>query len=180
MADVRTSESDPLRIAEISVTSGCLGLTLCPGKRTASLYGGRWERDLDQDVAAIRKWGATRVVTLVERDELAALGVPQLGAAMRAAGLGWHHVPIRDASVPGTAAMTDWRALSPVLHAGLERGERLLLHCRGGLGRAGTMAALLMVERGADPAAAMSAVRAARPGAIETREQETWLGQQAC
>jgi ADP-ribosylglycohydrolase len=131
-------------------------------------------------LAAIRKWGATRVVTLVESDELAMLGVPHLGAAMRAAGLTWHHLPVRDVSVPGAAAMTDWRALSPLLHAGFERGERVLLHCRGGLGRAGTIAALLMVERGADPATAIAAVRAARPGAIETREQETWLGQRAC
>ena len=48
-------------------------------------------------------------------------------------------------------------------------------HCRGGLGRAGMISARLLVESGVEPEVAIAKVRAARPGAIETREQE--LGQ---
>ncbi len=42
----------------------------------------------------------------------------------------------------------------------------------GGLGRAGTVAARLLVELGAHPGDAMRRVRDVRPGAIETEEQE--------
>jgi len=42
-----------------------------------------------------------------------------------------------------------------------------------GLGRTGMAAALLLVERGIAPEDAIAAVRRARPGAIETRGQET-------
>ena len=35
--------------------------------------------------------------------------------------------------------------------------------------------ARLLVESGIDPSAAMARVRAARPGAIETRAQEDWV-----
>ena len=45
----------------------------------------------------------------------------------------------------------------------------------GGLGRAGTIGARLLIELGMEPTAAVRQVRAARPGAIETREQEKYV-----
>jgi ADP-ribosyl-[dinitrogen reductase] hydrolase len=45
-----------------------------------------------------------------------------------------------------------------------------LVYCCGGLGRAGTIAARLLVELGAEPITAIAGVRKARPGAIETRK----------
>ena len=46
---------------------------------------------------------------------------------------------------------------------------------RGGMGRAGTVAARLLVERGMSPRAAIHAVRAVRTGAIESRSQEAYV-----
>jgi ADP-ribosyl-[dinitrogen reductase] hydrolase len=51
----------------------------------------------------------------------------------------------------------------------------VLIHCRGGLGRAGTIAARLLIELGIEPKKATASVRAARPGAIETSEQEEFV-----
>lgn len=51
------------------------------------------------------------------------------------------------------------------------------MHCKGGLGRAGTVAARLLIEFGQAPEDAIACVRAARPGAIETHQQETYLRQ---
>jgi ADP-ribosyl-[dinitrogen reductase] hydrolase len=48
----------------------------------------------------------------------------------------------------------------------------VLLHCRGGLGRSGTIAARLLVELGENPRVAIDRVRRARHGAIETPAQE--------
>ena len=53
----------------------------------------------------------------------------------------------------------------------LRAGERVLVHCRGGLGRAGAVAARLLIEFGATPVTAIAQVRAARPRAIETRSR---------
>ena len=47
----------------------------------------------------------------------------------------------------------------------------MVVHCKGGLGRAGMMAARLLVELGANPDAAIKEVRRARKGAIETPAQ---------
>ena len=51
----------------------------------------------------------------------------------------------------------------------------MVVHCKGGLGRAGTVAALMLVELGMAPDEAIRTVRAARKGAIETREQERYI-----
>ena len=51
-------------------------------------------------------------------------------------------------------------------------GGHFVLHCWAGLGRTGTVAARLLVELGADPAAAIDLVRGSRPGAIQSLQQE--------
>jgi ADP-ribosyl-[dinitrogen reductase] hydrolase len=176
---IRTSESHPLQIGSIPVGAGHLGLTFCPGKKGQSMYGPAWSRDLEADLERIEAWGAAAVVTLMETHEFDMLGVPTLGEAVRARGLEWCHFPILDVSVPTPEAMTRWAEVSARLHALLDEGRGVVVHCRGGLGRAGTMAALLLVERGWAGADAISEVRTVRPGAVETRAQEAWVLEQA-
>lgn len=171
----RTSQTHPLRIASLPIANGHLGITICPGKQGESLSGPSWARDLETDIRAIRDWGATAIVTLIEEHEFGMLDVTDLPEAVKAAGIAWHHLPIRDVNVPDEKGIADWRDLSPRLHAIVEQGGRVLVHCRGGLGRAGLMAALLLVERGMAADDAIATVRAARPNAIETGEQEDFL-----
>ena len=172
---IRTSETDPLRIAELPVGGGLVGITLCPGKQGDSVFGAGWARDLASDLTAIRDWGASAVVTLIEEHEFEMLGVQTLPEAVRAAGLEWHHLPVKDVSAPSADFETRWVYAGARLRERLRAGERVLVHCRGGLGRAGSVAARLLVEFGAAPSEAIAQVRAARPGAIETREQERWV-----
>ena len=74
--------------------------------------------------------------------------------------------------VPDGAFESAWRDTGAQLHAILARGGRVLLHCMAGRGRSGTIAARLLVESGAMAAPeAIGAVRAVRPGAIETAQQ---------
>lgn len=176
---LRTSETDPLRIAEIAVGTGVIGVTLCPGKRGASNFGSAWARDLDKDVAAIAAWGASAVVTLIEDHEFVLLGVEALPQAVRAAGVAWHHLPIEDVSVPDHRFEREWPVVWPQLRGRLEAGERVLVHCRGGLGRAGTVTALMLIECGESPERAIQRIRSVRPGAIETAEQERWVRHRA-
>lgn len=72
-------------------------------------------------------------------------------------------------------AMQHLKSGGPVLRALLLAGGRAVVHCRGGLGRAGTVAARMLVEVGVQPAEAIRRVRAARPQAIETSEQAAYL-----
>jgi len=172
----RTSETDPLRIAQVPAGAGLVGLTICPGKRDASVFGASWDRDLDADVRVIREWGAAAVVTLIEDHEFGMLGVERLSQAVRDAGMEWHHLPIRDVHVPDARFEAGWASAVVRIGDRLRNGERVLVHCRGGLGRTGMVAARLLVEfAGATPQQALDDVRAARHGAVETPEQEAWV-----
>jgi ADP-ribosyl-[dinitrogen reductase] hydrolase len=89
----------------------------------------------------------------------------------------WHNLPIRDVSVPDAGFEQSWPADAARLRTLSDAGANVLIHCRGGLGRAGMVAARLLVERGADPDEAMRDVRAVREGTIETPDQESWVRQ---
>jgi ADP-ribosyl-[dinitrogen reductase] hydrolase len=173
----KTSLTHPLEIAAISAgpTFGRVGITFCPGKYDCQAVSGHWDRDLSLDLDAIRDWGASAVVTLVEPKELALLRVERLGREVLRRRMLWFHLPIVDVSTPDEEFERRWEVAGDELRRLLRRGCDVLVHCRGGLGRAGTIGARLLIELGMEPATAMSVVRAVRPGAIETREQEKYV-----
>ena len=167
----RTSLTHPLRIDAMPCGGGLLGMTLCPGKQVR----GRWERDLALDMPVIADWGASTLVTLLEEHEFRCLGVPNLGVIAETAGLEWHCLPIQDVSIPDERFERLWTYSGHILRRKLASGERIVLHCRGGYGRTGTIAARLAIESGAEPAEALSRVRAARAGTVETGGQKAYV-----
>jgi protein-tyrosine phosphatase len=110
--------------------------------------------------AAIERVGATAVVCLSEATELKDR-YPEYVAWLRAnapARAVWF--PIPDLHAPDVDAAA---ALLGELRARLARGDVLLLHCGAGIGRAGTMAAGLLITSGVPLEAALATVAAHRP-----------------
>jgi ADP-ribosyl-[dinitrogen reductase] hydrolase len=136
---------------------------------------GEWDRDLAIDLDAVQAWGAAAVVTLVESHELAMLRVSHLGEEVARRGMLWFHLPIVDVSTPGEEFERGWETAGEELRSMVRAGSNVLVHCRGGLGRAGMIAACLLVELGTDPRTAIAEVRRVRPGAIETDAQERFI-----
>lgn len=172
---IRTSFTHPIRIDPLPVGNGLLGLTFCPGKKADSLYGAPWDRDLEIDLDAVRDWGASLVVTLMERFELDRFQVQDLPERSAERGMGWMHLPIVDGDVPRVPFLSSWPTARTDLLRRLDAGERILIHCRGGLGRTGVLAAMLLMEHGAGAEKAIRQVRAARPDTIENGGQERFL-----
>lgn len=174
---LRTSQSHPLMIAHVPSCpdGGRIGITFCPGKKQVSAMSGVWDRDLGTDLDQVRDWGARAVVTVVEDHELDALGVTSIGEEVRLRYMAWYHLPIPDVSTPDTAFESAWNEVGPGLRSRLRNGFDIVIHCKGGLGRAGTVAARLLVELGMAPSDAIAAVRAVRAGAIETSAQEDYV-----
>ena len=173
MVHTRTSQSHPLQIAAVqaSANHGRIGITFCPGKHDRHAATGAWARDLNADLDAISEWGAKLVLTLVEAHELIALGVPELGDAVKQRGMAWLHLPIADYSIPGDDFEQAWLNHGAQIRALLRNGDDVLVHCKGGLGRAGMIAARLLAELGMAPDDAIRTVRRERRGAIETPSQ---------
>ena len=173
---IRTSIAHPLGIDAIRCDAGLLGMTLCPGKKGSSSYGAPWDRDLSLDIRAIVEWGATSLVSLMEDFEFSKLGVADPGDVAEAAGLQWHHLPIKDADIPDERFERLWIYSGHVLRRKLRSGEKIVLHCRGGLGRTGTIAARLLIECGIAPEEAVRTVRKSRKGASKpsSRNATSW------
>ncbi len=170
----------PLRIDSVTVpgTGGLIGMTISPGKdeNAGSRYSdGHWKRDLSLDLKVIRDWETQALVTLIEQFEFELLSVPELPEKTRELGIRWIHLPIVDVWVPDKAFEEEWVTAGEELRRILRDGGRIVLHCRGGLGRTGLVAARLLIEFGMAPQEAIRRVRAARPGTIQTREQEEYV-----
>jgi ADP-ribosyl-[dinitrogen reductase] hydrolase len=154
---------------------GRIGMMHCPGRCVGQGPLRPWGRDLATDLAAIDAWGADILLTLVETKELATLGVPNLPLAASHWGFIWRQMPIPDYQRPNRTALIAWDQHGPEILSLLQRGGRLAIHCAAGLGRTGTVAAKLLVALGLSPDAAIASVRAARPGTIETADQEDFV-----
>lgn len=165
--------SGPLRIDTVATPGGgTIGMVHCPGRCTAP-----WRRDLNADLAAIVAWRADHLISLVEVHEFANLGVPGFVKAVGGAGIEWHHLPVGDMQVPDGVFAQAWRTSGPRILDSLRSGGRVVLHCAAGLGRTGTIAAKLLMAHGVPADAAISQVRRARPGTIETADQESFVRQ---
>jgi len=173
----RSSQTHPLRIDAVQPLRGwgLIGMSLCPGKWQRDGLSGQWQRDLDLDLDRIRDWGARIVVSLIEDHEFGALRVEALPKEVRDRGLDWRHLPIPDRMPPSEVFRAAWPLDGDELVTRLSRGDRVFLHCMGGLGRTGTIAACLLIESGFGAEAAIAAVRAARRGTIETAAQEEFV-----
>ncbi|MFZ5481648.1 MAG: isochorismatase family protein [Myxococcota bacterium] len=146
---------------------GRLGMTLCPGRRDLG-------RDLGEDLRVLREEGITHVIPLLGADELADLGVADLGARVTAAGMYCWPLPVRDQGAPSPRETS---ALVEDVLAVMQAGGRVLLHCRGGLGRTGTIAACVLVRLGVEPDEAIRVVRTARQSSrcVENAAQEGFV-----
>jgi ADP-ribosyl-[dinitrogen reductase] hydrolase len=173
MKPIRTSISHPLLIDDILTPGGGrLGLTFLPGKIDDRAMTGRWHRDLGVDLDVIAEWQPDLILTVMESHEFDALGVPQFAEVLSRRFPGWRQLPIVDVGVPDEIFEQAWKRTGAEARSVLARGGKVLIHCRGGIGRTGMIAARLLVELGESPQKAIASVRKGRPSRIETRGQE--------
>lgn len=176
---VRTSETDPIRVDflpdDAGLGPGRLGMTFAPGKK-ASGGAGLWERDLDMDLARlVDEYDARLLVSMLRKSEYALLRIEDLADRAAAHQLDFHAFPIEDGGVPSSVA-----SVATLVQMILERvrsGDNVVAHCRGGLGRAGLIAACCLTAVGHDADQAMAIVRKARKSTIENRGQERFIAE---
>ncbi len=170
---MKTSLTHPLPIPAVAAGRGRLGMCMCPGKQQPHAATGPWHRDLALDMDVISAFDAAIVITLMEADELeTAVAATALKAAVEGRGMTWLHLPIPDLKAPAALFEEGWKTHGPAVRAALGEGRNVVVHCRGGRGRSGLVAARILVEMGTEPRDAILEVRKANPLAIETPVQE--------
>jgi len=152
---------------------GRLGLTVAPGRWRAGLDSAS-DTLVRDDLLQLRDvHGAKVLVTLLEDFEMTKLGISQLLPTAKRLRLQSIWFPIPDMTAPSDVAATV--ALVEAIVGHMAKGETVVVHCRGGLGRSGTVAACVLVARGRSPHEAIRLVRSARPGAVEMADQEAFV-----
>lgn len=147
----------PFAALIIDATSGQLLLTPCPGSKEVSLRS-----SLEQLAAA----GAAAVITLMPSDEMQNNAVADLPELCTQLGLTWFHLPVEDDHAPEQPFEQAWQAAQDKIHALLDAGESIAIHCKGGTGRTGMLAAKILLQRGIPLNDVIERVRAVRPNAL--------------
>jgi protein-tyrosine phosphatase len=109
---------------------------------------------------ALERAGATTIVCLNPVDELEPRYPEYVDWLRRNAPMRAVHHPVHDMHAPSPAEFAE---LVESLHARASAGERLLVTCGAGIGRAGTVAAGLLIRLGSSLDDALATVRAHRP-----------------
>ena len=178
-AEWRTSASEPYEVDWIDLggvdtladAPGALGMAFAPGQYDEH---GRIERELDADLRRLRdEHRVDAVLLLLDDAELDALRLADLPRAAGDTGIELLRYPIPDFGVPEDP-LTFGEVLDDLLER-VRRGERVVIACRGGMGRTGTVAGCVLRQADVDPEEAVALVRATRPGTIERESQQAFV-----
>ncbi len=146
---------------------GKIGMTILPGRRDRN-------RNLQEDINKIQTENIRTVFTLITEDEMEEYGVDELLKSYEENGLSSYHCSIVDQFIPTKEEMKE---ITASIHQEISNGNKVLIHCVGGIGRTGTAVACYLREyHGYSTQEAISLVRKYRsPRAVETKVQEDFI-----
>ena len=158
--------------SEAPLYAGQLGLTICPGRNDRG-------RTVEADLDALEAMGTTCIVGLLPEAEMEWAGVLKLPEEARARGIEYIHEPILDQRVPTIEVMSE--LIDKILDRLDKEDGKVVVHCMGGLGRSGTVAACALVACDDYQGTSTEAIQAVRdvrsPRAIETELQQDFVAE---
>ena len=158
------------------------GLCSCPGKNLEKGRDGKThQRNIDTDVKYFREFlKVDTIICLLDPYELRTIGVDCLKyqKACQKYGVEFIQYPIIEMGVPPHSPSDfDSKVIKPLLEKICNR-KRVICHCRGGIGRAGTVASCVLLKLGLtkDHKNTITTVRKLRdPKAVESQKQEDYI-----
>ncbi|CAM3137944.1 cyclin-dependent kinase inhibitor 3 family protein [Vibrio neptunius] len=151
---------------QLDLEQGALVLTPCPGTKGV---------DLEASLVQLKEQGVEAIVTALDNTELESKGVAQLGEAAEKLGMQWFQIEIEDDCAPGDDFAAKWQQASSALHQVVDNGGKVAMHCMGGSGRTGLLAAHLLLEKQWPLSDIIKEVQALRPGAFTKPVQVDYI-----
>ncbi|KAG7090832.1 hypothetical protein E1B28_009914 [Marasmius oreades] len=152
---IQSSPSTPLPSKTVqSRTLGNLILSSCPGKkvRLDGPVRGRSvvHRDLEYDLRRMKDMGIGCIVCCLDDSELEFLGAPwpEYERITRMIGLDVLRLPTPEGLPPTLSPDALDTELTPLINRYTLQGVSILVHCRGGVGRAGVVACCWTIKLG--------------------------------
>ncbi|XP_066550687.1 cyclin-dependent kinase inhibitor 3 isoform X2 [Amia ocellicauda] len=172
--DSAEEQQTPLQISWLSLSVvDCpqfIGICALPGCKYKDV-----RRNLQKDIGELQGQGVEEVFVFCTRGELHKYRVPHLLEAYCQQGLIVHHLPFPDGGAP---ELEHCCQILDLLQSSLRSNRRTVIHCYGGLGRSGLMAACLLLQLSDSmiPDKAIDILRELRgSGAIQTVKQYNFL-----
>ena len=145
-----------------------LGVSQFPGKNLQNIFD---LSSFSKDLQIIKKQKVKIVVSLLPDNEKNKLGLDDLIWSKEE--VEYIQFPINDFSVPPKKKFNELKKLISFIKKNLMLSKHVLIHCNGGKGRSGMIAALVLkAMKEKDP---IKKVREKVIGAIETEEQEIFV-----
>jgi protein-tyrosine phosphatase len=129
---------------------------------------------LEDEIAGWKEAGVDTVASLLEREEIAELGLGSEAELCRAKGIEFVSFPIPDRGVP--ASGRDVGVLCGLACTRLTAGKAVAVHCRAGIGRSALVAACILTRFGYDASEAFTMIASSRGVAVpDTDGQRQWV-----
>lgn len=158
----------PYSLLNTEAVPGQLIFTPCPGTKDTSVADA-----LD----TLKEAGASALLTLMPTAELSANEIVDLPGQCQQRGIEWFHLPVEDDEVPGESFQEAWKANHERIKQLLVEGKYIAIHCKGGSGRTGLIAAQLLIDCGMPCRDAIREVQALRPRAIQNPAHINYISQ---
>jgi protein-tyrosine phosphatase len=147
-----------------SIGKGCLAIMAHPASAGS----------VASTISEIATLGFHQVVSLLEPAEARALGLAEEAELVTAQSMKFISYAIPDMGLP--ARSDDFARLAQNLFTRIDAGTNTLIHCRGGIGRSGLLAAAVLLLDGKDVREAFAQVSRMRGRQVpETAQQGDWL-----
>jgi protein-tyrosine phosphatase len=164
------------------VKHNVFGICAAPGKNLAKGRDGKvYNRDIELDVKHLKEsMNVDVIVCLLNKYELRTIGVDldKYQAACDKYNISLLVYPIVEMGVPAQSAQEFDIQIINFIFESIRNNKKVICHCRGGIGRAGTVAAcvILKLKLSKGPKHAISCVRSLRdPRCVESRKQEDYI-----
>ena len=133
--------------------------------------GGDW---LEDEVAHIKRAGVDVLVSMLQADEAAELGLSAEASVCEAAGIVFRSFPIPDRETPPSTA--SFARFVEDLRAQVHAGRSVAVHCRASIGRSSLLLAVLLTVEGFAPDDAFRRLSMARGLQVpDTPDQVRWV-----
>lgn len=158
----------PYSVLSAKQIQGQLIFTPCPGTQDTSLA---------EALVTLKEAGASALLTLMPTEELHQNAVDDLPQQCQQHGIEWFHLPVEDDQAPAEPFQAAWDANRERIKQLLSEGKHIAIHCKGGSGRTGLIAAQLLIECGVPLREAISQVQALRPRALQHPAHVQYIAQ---
>lgn len=131
---------------------------------------------LEEDIIHFKSQDVTTLVSLLTKNEVFELGLKEEQILCEKHFIDFVSFPLEDRSVPNEIQTKELKELARQLTQKINQNEKVIVHCRGGIGRAGMLCAAILIEQGIRKDEVIEKISKARGVSIpDTEEQEKWI-----